>query len=55
MTFFNFTDPDKPRISPWSWIYALVTVILTGVIQLSWAVISKKKRAKITQVTSMEL
>ncbi|KAM0125000.1 hypothetical protein ACHAO1_010818 [Botrytis cinerea] len=55
MTFFNFTDPDKPRISPWSWIYALVTVILTGVIQLSWAVISKRKRAKITQVTSMEL
>ncbi|GAW25031.1 putative Mg2+ transporter -like Zinc transport protein [Rosellinia necatrix] len=55
MTFFDFLDADRPYISPWSWIYVLVTVILTVVIQVTWAVISKRKRAKITQATAVRL
>ncbi|KAK3988827.1 putative Mg2+ transporter-like zinc transport protein [Cladorrhinum sp. PSN332] len=53
MTFFDFSDAEKPRISPWSWIYVLITVILTVVIQLAWAVISRRKGAKIIQGTTI--
>ncbi|KAI0458931.1 hypothetical protein F5B21DRAFT_527748 [Xylaria acuta] len=30
MTFFNFSDAAKPSVSPWTWIYALVTTTLTS-------------------------
>lgn len=49
MSFFDFLDAERPRVSPWSWIYVLVTAILTVAIQLSWAVISKRKKEKLTQ------
>ncbi|KAH8797865.1 hypothetical protein F5884DRAFT_150161 [Xylogone sp. PMI_703] len=49
MTFFNFLDGDKPQASPWISIYVIVTVILTAIIQTTWAIISKKKESGITQ------
>lgn len=49
MTFFDFLDAGRPRISPWTWIYVVATAVLTIVIQIAWAVLSKRKGAKIAQ------
>lgn len=49
MTFFNFLDGDKPRASPWIWIYIIVTIMLTVGIQTTWAIMSEKKEKGITQ------
>lgn len=49
MTFFNFLGGDKPQVSPWIWIYIIVTIILTVIIQTTWAIISKKKEKGIIQ------
>lgn len=49
MTFFNFIDGDRPQISSRIWIYVLVTIVLTVVIQTSWAIISQKKEKQIAQ------
>ncbi|GAW17429.1 hypothetical protein ANO14919_068860 [Xylariales sp. No.14919] len=49
MTFFDFSDAAKPRVSPWTWIYVLVTATVTILIQSAWAIMSRKKKAKIIQ------
>ncbi|KAI0380583.1 hypothetical protein F5Y04DRAFT_289290 [Hypomontagnella monticulosa] len=49
MTFFDFLGAERPRISPWSWIYVVVTATLTVLIRLSWATMWKKKKEKITR------
>ncbi|KAI1176508.1 hypothetical protein F4777DRAFT_587921 [Nemania sp. FL0916] len=52
MTFFDFSGTEGPRVSPLTWIYVVVTIVLTIVIQLAWAETSKRKRARITQGVS---
>lgn len=48
MTFFDLsTDVGAFRVSPWIWIYFLATILLTGVIQTSWALLSKVKERKL--------
>ena len=35
-SFFNFQSRDGPVVSPWIWLYVLLTVVLTVVIQGLW-------------------
>jgi NhaP-type Na+/H+ or K+/H+ antiporter len=49
MTFFNFLGSEGPQASPWIWVYVVVTVLLTALIQVTWAIMSKKKERIIGQ------
>ncbi|KAH6653381.1 hypothetical protein BKA67DRAFT_318626 [Truncatella angustata] len=55
MTFFDFLDAERPRVSPWTWLYFLITAVLTIAIQLAWAVLSKRKSARIIRGISVDL
>lgn len=47
MTFFNFLDAERPQASRYIWIYVVVTIVLTVLIQTLWARMSKMEKAKI--------
>jgi hypothetical protein len=49
MTFFNFLEPGKAKVSPWIWLYALVTVSLTVAIQVIWGIVSKRKEKQVME------
>ncbi|KAI1158682.1 hypothetical protein F5B18DRAFT_640021 [Nemania serpens] len=49
MTFFDFSNAAKPGVSPWTWIYAVVTGTVTILIQSTWVIMSRKKKAKVTK------
>jgi Mg2+ and Co2+ transporter CorA len=42
-SFFNFQARDGPVVSHWIWLYVLVTVIMTVVIQGTWFLNTRKK------------
>ncbi|KAI0413477.1 hypothetical protein F5X98DRAFT_366552 [Xylaria grammica] len=54
MTFFDFSDAAKPRVSPWAWIYVLVTATVTILIQSAWAIMSKKQAKVIQRIPMLD-
>ncbi|KGO48624.1 Mg2+ transporter protein, CorA-like/Zinc transport protein ZntB [Penicillium expansum] len=47
MTFFSFLGQGGPEVSPWIWIYVAATGLLTAIIQVIWAIMSRRSQASL--------
>lgn len=56
--FFNFQRSDQSVVSPWFWIYCIVTLALTAVVMIVWQFLARtrdKKTAKLLHLKSGEI
>ena len=55
-SFFDFqAKGDMPVVSPWVWLYVIITVLMTGVIQGAWFLSWRRKDLEIEQALKATL